>query len=275
MDEKLQKVLARAGLGSRREMERLIEAGEVTVNGRVATLGDRVTPQDEVRVGGRRIGGPGARRTPNRVILYNKPEGELCTRSDPEGRPTVFASLPRIAGARWISVGRLDVNSCGLLLFTTDGELAHRLMHPSSQVEREYAVRVLGAVGPEDLQALQEGVLLDDGLARFDSIRFSGGEGANAWYHVTLREGRNREVRRLWESRGLKVSRLIRVRFGDVTLPRGLKPGAWAELEIAERNRLRMLAGMAREVGDGKGGGKRAPQRGRAQRGRGRRPVRR
>lgn len=272
MDEKLQKVLARAGLGSRREMERLIAAGEVTVNGRVATLGDRVTPQDEVRVGGRRVGGPGTRKKANRVILYNKPEGELCTRSDPEGRPTVFRSLPRIAGARWISVGRLDINSCGLLLFTTDGELAHRLMHPSSQVEREYAVRVLGSVSPEDLQALQEGVLLEDGLARFDSIRFSGGEGANAWYHVTLREGRNREVRRLWESRGLRVSRLIRVRFGDVSLPPRLKPGAWSELELSDRNRLRVLAGLGREPVPEKGG-RSNPRRRKPPRGR--KPVRR
>jgi len=247
MSEKLQKVLARAGLGSRREMERWIEQGRVTVDGVRADIGDRVDPEQCIRVDGRQIAPAatiGARR---RVILYHKPEGELCTRADPQGRPTVFEHLPRLSAGRWILVGRLDLNSAGLLLLTNDGELADGLMHPRSAVEREYAVRVLGAVSAEDRARLLSGVELDDGPARFESIREGGGGGANRWYHVVLVEGRKREVRRLWEAVGAKVSRLIRVRFGPILLPRSLRLGRWCELERAQRGELARLAGVAEE----------------------------
>jgi 23S rRNA pseudouridine2605 synthase len=228
--ERLQKVLARAGLGSRRQIEQWITEGRLTVNGEPAELGRRVTPQDRIALDGKAIlrldAVPRAR-----VLIYFKPEGEVCTRDDPDGRPTVFDNLPRIRGARWIAIGRLDYNTSGLLIFTTDGELAHRLMHPSSEIEREYAVRILGEVTPEMLASLKAGVMLDDGPAHFDSVVEAGGSGANRWYHVTLREGRNREVRRMWEAVGAKVSRLIRVRFGPVGLPRHLRPGRAEDLE--------------------------------------------
>lgn len=228
--EKLQKVLARAGAGSRREMERWIEEGRVTVDGRQARLGDRVLPGQKLQVDGRPLPEPAL--TPKaRVLMYHKPEGEVTTRRDPEGRATVFDKLPSIKHGRWISIGRLDLNSSGLLLFTTDGELAHRLMHPSAAIEREYAVRVLGAVAPEAIKQLTEGVLLEDGRARFESVVDAGGSGANHWYHVVIREGRNREVRRMWEAVGAKVSRLIRVRYGCVQLPRLLRPGRSTDLE--------------------------------------------
>ncbi len=218
--EKLQKVLARAGIGSRREMERWIDEGRVSVDGITASRGDRVRTDQLIRVDGRPLSAGltvGARR---RILLYHKPDGEICTVSDPQGRPTIFDHLPALRNGRWIAVGRLDINTQGLILLTTDGELANRLMHPSSGIEREYAVRVLGKVQADTLQRLCDGIELDDGVARFDTITDAGGEGANHWYHVTLKEGRNREVRRLWEAAGLKVSRLIRVRYGSVTLPR-------------------------------------------------------
>lgn len=229
--EKLQKVLARAGLGSRRELELWIEAGRVTVNGAIAKLGDRVLPQQDIRVDGQPLSASARHGTRRRVIIYHKPEGQVCTTSDPQGRPTVFDHLPVLRGARWIVIGRLDFNTQGLLLFTTDGELANKLMHPSSEIEREYAVRVLGKVEADMLTRLRAGVQLDDGPAHFDDIIDAGGEGANHWYHVILKEGRNREVRRMWEAVGLKVSRLIRVRFGPVTLPRMVRPGRWEELD--------------------------------------------
>ncbi len=242
MSEKLQKVLARAGLGSRRELEGWIEAGRVRVNGRPAGLGDRVEPGDRLQVDGRDVSIDQAPRI--RVLAYNKPEGEVTTRSDPEGRPTVFDSLPRLGRGRWISVGRLDINSQGLLLFTNDGDLAAGLTHPSSEVEREYAVRVFGAVEPATLEQLQRGIELDDGPAAFDRIEDAGGEGRNHWYHVVLREGRHREVRRLWEAVERPVSRLIRVRYGPVALPRQLSRGRWQELESPAIGELLAAAGQ-------------------------------
>ncbi|KAA0873893.1 23S rRNA pseudouridine(2605) synthase RluB [Nitrincola tapanii] len=236
--EKLQKVLARSGLGSRREMERWIEEGRVTLNGELARLGDRVGESDRVVVDGRQIDLILADAQPRRVLMYNKPLGEVCTRHDPEGRPTVFASLPPLQNGRWIVIGRLDINTTGLLLFTTDGELANRLMHPSAQIDREYAARVLGEVSDEMLERLKQGVLLEDGMARFTDVRFFDGEGANKWFHCVLMEGRNREVRRLWESQGIQVNRLKRVRFGPVFLPSDVKVGTWRELTHKECNIL-------------------------------------
>lgn len=250
MSEKLQKVLARAGHGSRREIESIIEAGRVSVDGKIATLGDRVevTPGLKIRIDGHLISVKESTEQICRVLAYYKPEGELCTRNDPEGRPTVFDRLPKLRGARWIAVGRLDVNTCGLLLFTTDGELANRLMHPSREVEREYAVRVFGQVDESKLRDLSRGVQLEDGPAAFKTIKFSGGEGINQWYNVTLTEGRNREVRRLWEAVGVQVSRLIRVRYGDIPLPKGLPRGGWTELDLAQTNYLRGLVELPPET---------------------------
>lgn len=240
MSDKLQKVLANAGLGSRREMETWIEHGRVSVNGKLAGLGERVENEDKVRVDGNLIS-----HQPEsvicRVLMYNKPEGELCSRKDPEGRPTVFDRLPAIKNGRWIAVGRLDLNTSGLLLFTNDGELANRLMHPKHEVEREYAVRVFGEVEADHLKRLQKGVKLEDGIAKFTSIRKlpSDEESLNSWYHVTLSEGRNREVRRMWESQGLQVSRLIRVRYGTLELQKRLPQGGWIELMLPDVNTLR------------------------------------
>ncbi|NVK72996.1 23S rRNA pseudouridine(2605) synthase RluB [Marinomonas sp. CT5] len=237
MDEKLQKVLARAGQGSRREMENRIREGRVLVNGEVATLGDRVSTKDTITIDGYTIVATEAGEN-RRVIIYNKPEGEVCTRKDPEGRPTVFDKLPKLRGERWIAVGRLDINTSGLLLFTTDGELANRLMHPSTEIDREYLVRVMGEVTDENLAALKKGVILDDGVAKFTDIVDGGGEGINRWFYVCLMEGRNREVRRLWESQGVKVNRLKRVRFGPVFLPSKAKVGRWVEMEETDVNSL-------------------------------------
>lgn len=233
MSEKIQKVLARVGLGSRRTMEEWIEAGRVSVNGSIAKLGDRITDGDDLRVDGRLVTFQTEEESIRRVVLYYKPEGEVCTRTDPQGRPTVFDQLPKLKEQRWVAIGRLDINSQGLMLFTTDGDLANRLMHPSSQIEREYAVRVHGQVTPETLETLKTGVTLLDGEAHFDEIVDVGGEGSNHWYHVILREGRKREVRRMWESQGVQVSRLIRVRYGTIQLPRSLKAGRYIELEKA------------------------------------------
>lgn len=249
MSEKLQKVLARAGHGSRHEIEALIKEGRVSVDGKLATLGDRVevTANMKIRVDGRVVSIRESEQEICRVLAYYKPEGELCTRRDPEGRPTVFDRLPRLRGSRWIAVGRLDINTSGLLLFTTDGELANRLMHPSREVEREYAVRVFGQVDEDKLRQLSRGVQLEDGPASFKSISFQGGEGLNQWYNVTLTEGRNREVRRLWEAVGVQVSRLIRVRYGDLTLPKGLPRGGWQELPLENINYLRELVELKAE----------------------------
>ncbi|MBS6057989.1 MAG: 23S rRNA pseudouridine(2605) synthase RluB [Mixta calida] len=249
MSEKLQKVLARAGHGSRREIEAMISAGRISVDGKLATLGDRIEPNAtvKIRIDGHVVSISESAQQVCRVLAYYKPEGELCTRNDPEGRPTVFDRLPRLRGARWIAVGRLDVNTCGLLLFTTDGELANRLMHPSREVEREYAVRVFGQVDDTKIRQLSQGVQLEDGPASFRTIKFTGGEGMNQWYSVTLTEGRNREVRRLWEAVGVQVSRLIRVRYGDITLPKGLPRGGWTELDLQPVNYLRELVELPPE----------------------------
>lgn len=242
--EKLQKVLARAGLGSRREMETAISDGRVKVNGKVAKLGDRVDARNNVSFDDRPVTLRSEEEVPRRVIMYNKPEGELCTRKDPEGRRTVFDRLPRLKGERWVAVGRLDINTSGLLLFTTDGELANRLMHPSTQVEREYAVRVMGEVKREHILAMADGVMLEDGPARFTDIQEFGGEGINTWFHVVILEGRNREVRRLWESQALTVSRLKRVRYGNIFIDKRAKAGEWIELTQGEVDDLSTLAGL-------------------------------
>ena len=240
MSEKLQKVLARAGLGSRRELEGWIEQGRVQVNGQLATLGDRVELTDTIKVDGRIIPVEAPEDQKMRVIMYHKPAGEVCSRNDPEGRRTVFDNLPVLNGMRWVQVGRLDLNTSGLLLFTTDGELAHRLMHPSNGFEREYAVRVRGEMTKEKRQALLDGVMLEDGVSKFNSVVDAGGaeEAANHWYRVSLVGGKYREVRRLFESQELEVARLIRIRFGDLTLPPQLKTGRWMDLNEQQLNSL-------------------------------------
>lgn len=241
---KLHKVLAQSGMGSRLEMEQLIMEGRITVNNEPAHIGQRIQFGDHVKVNGKliriRIDAP-----PARVIAYHKPAGEVVTHDDPQNRPTVFRRLPKLFQGKWQSVGRLDLNTEGLLLFTSSGELANRLMHPRFGLEREYAVRVLGALSKEEKQRLLEGVKLDDGLAQFGSIEEGGGEGSNCWYRVTISEGRNREVRRMFEAVGHAVSRLIRIRYGAMVLPRGLKRGAWMELDDADINALMQAAGGA------------------------------
>jgi 23S rRNA pseudouridine2605 synthase len=251
MSEKLQKVLARVGLGSRRHMEQAISEGRVSVNGKLATLGDRIEAQDELRVDGRRVHFTVEEEMRRRIVVYYKPEGEICSRNDPEGRPSVFDRLPQISGERWVMVGRLDINSTGLLLFTNDGELANRLMHPSNEVEREYAVRVMGEVTPGIQKTLLEGVMLEDGPAKFESMHEIGGEGINRWYQVVVKEGRNREVRRLFESQSLKVSRLLRTRYGTVKLPRHLRTGRWIELDKPEIDELTESVQMRPRRGTG------------------------
>lgn len=240
--EKLQKVLARSGHGSRRELEAKISAGRVRVNGKVAHLGERVGPGADIRIDGHRVEVKTEEEVPCRVIVYHKPEGELVTRKDPEGRPTVYSSLPYLNNSRWVAIGRLDINTSGLLLFTTDGELANRLMHPKYEVEREYAVRVFGEVNDAIIQRLRQGVMLEDGKANFLKVKRQGGEGLNRWFHVSLTEGRNRQVRRMWESQGLLVNRLIRIRMGEQLLPKGLVQGGWMDLDLKEVNYLRTLA---------------------------------
>ena len=267
---KLHKVLAQAGLGSRLEMEQLILEGRISVNNEPAHIGQRIQFGDQVKVNGKpiryRIDPP-----PARVIAYHKPVGEVVTHDDPQNRPTVFRKLPRLQQGKWQSVGRLDLNTEGLLLFTSSGELANKLMHPRFGLEREYAVRVLGALSNEEKQKLLDGVRLDDGVASFGSIEDGGGEGSNCWYRVTISEGRNREVRRMFEAVGHAVSRLIRIRYGAMVLPRGLKRGAWLELDEGDIRALAQAAGAnsadsAGRAGDGQ------PPAGRAggKRGRGR-----
>ena len=238
---KLQKALAQAGLGSRREMEELIRTGRVTVNGEPARIGARVGPNDVIRVEGRLVRGA-ERNRPPRVLLYHKPEGEIVSRDDPAGRASVFDRLPPVRGAKWLAVGRLDYNTGGLLLLTTAGELANRMMHPRYGLEREYAVRVRGRLTEAQLAQLRAGIQLDDGMARCDAVEEGGGEGTNRWYRVVIREGRNRIVRRLFEALGLTVSRLMRVRFGPVTLPPRLKRGQY--IELAPREVQQLLASL-------------------------------
>ncbi len=243
--EKLQKVLARIGVGSRRDVEAWISQGRIKVNGVAATLGQRVDLHDAIAVDGKLIKREEAAEATRRVIMYNKPDGEICTRDDPEGRPTVFDRLPRPKEGRWINIGRLDINTTGLLLFTTDGELANRLMHPSYEMDREYAVRVRGEVDDEMIERLKAGVMLEDGPAKFTDIQKApGGEGFNHWYHCVVMEGRNREVRRLWESQGMVVSRLKRVRFGPVFLNSDLPMGRWREMTQGEIDILAAEVGL-------------------------------
>ena len=256
---KLHKVLAQAGLGSRLEMEQLILEGRISVNNEPAHIGQRIQFGDQIKVNGKpikvRIAPP-----PARVIAYHKPVGEVVTHDDPQNRPTVFRKLPKLFQGKWQSVGRLDLNTEGLLLFTSSGELANRLMHPRFGLEREYAVRVLGALSNDERDRLLAGVNLDDGVAQFGSIENGGGEGANTWYRVTISEGRNREVRRLFEAVGHAVSRLIRIRYGAMVLPRGLKRGAWMELDERDIRALVQAAGgqpgerPARQDGNDRGG---------------------
>mgnify|MGYP000666111417 CR=1 FL=1 len=243
MSEKLQKILASAGYGSRRELEKWISDGRVSVNGKVAKLGDRVTLDDTVIVDGKRARLP-AKDQRIRVLLYNKPEGEVCTRSDPDGRKTVFEHLPKLKNERWIAVGRLDINTSGLLLFTNNGELANKLMHPSSSIDREYLVRIHGAVDDEMMKRLREGVLLEDGMAKFSDIVPGERVGTNGWYTVALMEGRNREVRRLWESQNVEVNRLKRVRFGPIFMPSYARRGQWVELDEKALNDLLVVVNM-------------------------------
>ena len=235
--QKLHKILAQAGLGSRRLMETWIREGKVTVNGTVATIGTRVKPSDSIRIGRKSVRWPATHRLP-RVLVYHKPEGEIVSHEDPEGRTSVFEQLPQLRGAKWLAVGRLDYNTSGLLIFTTSGELANRMMHPRFAVEREYAVRIVGQLNAGQLERLKNGIELSDGLAKCDAVSDEGGEGSNHWYRIVLREGRNRVVRRMFEALGLTVSRLIRVRFGVVALPPRLKRGQVTSLPAAEVKRL-------------------------------------
>ena len=247
---KLHKILAQAGMGSRLEMEQLILEGRISVNNEPAHVGQRIQFGDQIKVNGRpirfRIDPP-----PPRVIAYHKPVGEVVTHDDPQNRPTVFRRLPKLHQGKWQSVGRLDLNTEGLLLFTSSGELANKLMHPRFGLVREYAVRVLGSLSKEEKQTLLDGVRLDDGMAQFGSIEAGGGEGSNCWYRVTISEGRNREVRRMLEAVGHAVSRLIRIRYGAMVLPRGLKRGAWMELDESDIDALVRAAGSAGEGNDG------------------------
>lgn len=245
--ERIQKVLSRGGIGSRREIERWIEEGRLKLNGVHVTLGARIKPGDYLQINERVVHWEKFTKQPPRVLLYHKPVGEVVTRRDPDGRPVVFTQLPKLVHSRWIAVGRLDINTSGLLLVTNDGELANRLMHPSTEIEREYAVRILGEVPEPVIARLKEGVELEDGMAKFDDIRFYAGEGANKWYYVTVSEGRNRLVRRLWESQNVVVSRLIRVRYGPVVLPERLKTHSFYELNEKELGLLFEYAGLRPE----------------------------
>jgi 23S rRNA pseudouridine2605 synthase len=243
--ERLHKLMAAAGLGSRRALEKQIADGKVEVNGVTASLGQNVDESDSIRYE-EKSWKVVSRTVRHRTLIYNKPEGEVTSRSDPQGRKTVFDRLPSVTGGRWVAIGRLDINTTGLLILTTDGELAHAMMHPSSSVDREYACRIRGEASEETLSKLKQGVELNDGPAAFSDIQAAGGTGENHWYHVTIMEGRNREVRRLWESQGLMVSRLKRVRYGAAFLPKRLRVGQWSEIEPADYRVLREDVGLAK-----------------------------
>lgn len=247
--ERLQKILSQAGLGARREMERWIENGWVQVNGNPVKLGDSAGPQDKITVKGKLIPNPLKVKSNVRILLYHKPVGEVSSRHDPKFNKTVFDNLPTLRQGRWVQVGRLDLNTSGLLIFTNSGELANHLMHPRYGLEREYAVRVHGRVTDEMIQNLLKGVTLDDGLAQFNRIECRGGDGANIWYHATLNEGRNREVRRLWESQGVEVSRLIRIRYGQLIMPRFLSRGQ--SYELTSKEVTHFLSSLPKELGYG------------------------
>ena len=242
--ERIHKVLSNAGLGSRRQIEGWIRDGRIKVNGKPAGIGDRILLSDRISLDDKPIKLQSVIPTTTRMLAFYKPAGLISTRNDPEGRKTVFDDLPRLTKGRWINIGRLDINTTGLLLFTNNGELANRFMHPSSNIEREYAARTLGTATDRQLDMLREGIMLEDGQAGFSTIIDVGGEGANHWYHVVLTEGRNREVRRLWESQGLKVSRLIRVRYGSYQLPRKKRPGESWELEQKDIDALMQDIGV-------------------------------
>ena len=242
--EKVQKVLARAGLGSRRQIEDWIRDGRIRINDRLAEVGDRVDEQSSIRLDGKLVHLKPTREIRRRVLIYNKPVGQICTHNDPQGRSTVFENLPNVYQGRWLSIGRLDINTSGLLMFTNDGELANRLMHPSAEIERQYAVRIHGEVTPQQLEQLKAGVELDDGLAKFDSIKVGGGQGTNSWFIVSLKEGRNREVRRMWQALDLEVSRLIRIQYGPIELPKSLPRAVWSELDDAKVNELAVSVGL-------------------------------
>ena len=245
--ERIQKVLSRGGLGSRREIERWIDEGRLKINGVLAAHGAHLKAGDYLQLNERVVHWDKFAQQATRVLIYHKPTGEIVTRHDPQGRPTVFAQMPKLETARWISVGRLDVNTSGLLLLTNNGDLANKLMHPSTEVEREYAVRILGEVSDEKLELLKKGVPLEDGEAKFDQIYFMGGEGVNKWYHVVVSEGRNRLVRRLWEAQNVVVSRLIRVRYGPIVLPEKLRTQKFYELTAKELELLFEFVGLPAE----------------------------
>ncbi len=241
LGDKLQKILANAGVGSRRAVEVMIADGKVQINGRVAILGERALPTDTLKVDNQLIKSTRLETQPTQVILYNKPEGQLCTRKDEKGRDTIFNHLPRIINSRWITIGRLDLNTSGLLILTNNGELANRMMHPSYEVEREYSVRVFGEIPEEVVKTLKKGVMLEDGMAKFNKIAKlpqQDSESINQWFKVSLKEGRNREIRRMWASQGVQVSRLIRVRYGEFNLPRNLRRGKAESLSWKQINQL-------------------------------------